>query len=79
VLEFDCGQVNGETEVSDRIDREGTLLRDLEPVILGVVYLEVEISEGVASQNKGKFLDDGTGWLDIIGLCAGVLKSQEDA
>lgn len=69
---------NWETKVPQRIDREDTILRDLEPFGVGVCDFESKVIEGESMESEDEFFGDGAGRFDVVVIFTSVLKVKCD-
>ena len=67
-----------EAEVGNGVSWEGSRLRDLKPVVVGILDFEGKVAEGHAVEGEEECLDDGTGGFTIVVIRAGVGQSEVD-
>ena len=63
-----------EAKLSLRIRREDTSLWDLKPLLVRIVYFEVEVIEGKCLKDKDKFLGYFAFWFDVVVILTRVLE-----
>ena len=76
VIESNGGQVDGEAEVAEGINREHSFLRHFESTVFGVCDLELKVLEGIDMESEFKFFDDWAFFFNIVIIRAGVCEGE---
>ena len=53
-------------------------MRDLKPFIVGISDFDIEVSVGEGLEQECELLDDGTGLLHIVLICASVGEPEHN-